>query len=762
MMDDPELQELFSDPADREVIDLLKASRPAVPPLDPHFRNYLRAKLMAQARDSLATPTPTRRRWFQLGPVGMAPAMAAVAAGFIIVLGVEAYYHSQPPASQSVAVNLSGLENRKDVATAEPIQIPFSGPVDKTAVEDSIVMQPATSFTKHWDGQTLVITPAHPLAPNTTYKVTLQPKALQPKAVPQTQPAATAPPAQPPVVVHFLTAPAPVPPVVPPSFKSGSITYGYDNRIPDSARLSDPTWTLDGQLLVTRPAEPVSPTPSSSPSARATASPASAGAATNVWLMSTQGTLIRNVAPGGSYPAVAPSGGLFADWSQISDHATLEVRDLQGNVQAAAVATLGSRPDRPAVWLGPARLAYVSEGLLRVVDLHGTLISTPAIKVTGAMSASRSGLLLAMVTDAGPVLLDLTTMNTTPLPAAATGFSWSSSGQFAFTVGRGGAGTDLYAGVDPKSARKVAGSASGETWSDLNWSPDSASILLASHSGSDANAHVRLLVVNADGSSPAPFGSNQREYANPLWSPRGDLVLFRRADEAGGTSLWTAKATLGQPSAVDNAESQALAEVDKFMLARIKGDLSGAQAQLDPAAQQAYNSGASSLLSPGAQFARYYPVSVQLAGPNKFLIGARVFIARNNVETSFFEEQLTVLLQDQRYLIDAVTATPAMQLGHGPTVVSVEVRQNGPTQEILVRFDSDLKPETVSADTVLVRDNQGSLLKTRVSFDPNGHLITVEAKLKNGTYSLVVTTGVADINGTQVAQPYTSPLVIGG
>jgi hypothetical protein len=760
MMDDPELQELFSDPADREVLDLLKASRPAAPPLDPHFRNYLRAKLMAQARDTLAAPT--RRRWFQLGPLGMAPAMAAVAAGFIIVLGVEIYLQRQPASSPPVAADIHSIDQKRDVATAEPIQIPFSGPVDKTAVEESIVMQPATSFTKHWEGQTLVITPAHPLAPNTTYKVTLQPKALPPKAVPQTQPATTAPPVQRPVVVHFLTAPAPVPPVVPPSYKSGSITYGYDNRIPDSARLSNPTWTLDGQLLVTRPAEPVSPTASTSPSARATATPASTGAATNVWLMSTQGTLIRNVAPGGSYPAVAPAGGLFADWSQISDHATLEVRDLQGNVQAATVATISSRPDRPAVWLGPARLAYVNEGLLRVVDLHGTLITTPVIKVTGAISASNSGLLLAMVTDAGPVLLDLTTMTTTPLPAGATGFSWSSGGQFAFTVARGSAGTDLYVGVDPKSAHKVSGSAAGEAWSDLNWSPDSASILLASHTGSAPDGHIRLLLLNADGSAPAGFGTNQRDYANPLWSPRGDLVLFRRADEAGGTSLWTAKATLGQPSAVDNAESQALAEVDKFMLARIKGDLSGAQAQLDPAAQQAYSSGASSLLSPGAQFARYYPVSVQLAGPNKFLIGARLFIARNNVETSFFEEQLTVILQDQRYLIDAVTATPAMQLGHGPTVVSVEVRQNGATQQILVRFDSDLKPETVSADTVLVKDNQGSPLKTRVSFDPDGHLITVEAKLKNGTYSLVVTTGVADINGTQVAQPYSSPLVIGG
>ncbi|HEY0493803.1 MAG TPA: Ig-like domain-containing protein, partial [Candidatus Dormibacteraeota bacterium] len=418
MMDDPELHELFGDPADREVVDLLKASRPAAPPLDPHFRNYLRAKLMAEARETLGAPT--RRRWFQLGPVGMAPAMAAVAAGFLIVLAIQVYLHGQATTSPPVAVNLTGIQDRKDVATAEPIHIPFTGPVDKTAVEESIVMQPATSFTKHWEGQTLVITPSHPLAPSTSYKVT-----LQPKAKPPSQPAATPQPVQRPVIVHFLTVPAPVPPVVPPSFKSNSVTYGYDNRIPDSARLSNSVWTLDGQLLVTRPADPAGPTASSTASASAAQTPAaSAAAATNVWLLSTQGTLIRNVAPGGSYPAVAPSGGVFADWQQAADHASLEVRDLQGNVQTKGIATLGSRPDRAPVWLGAARLAYLDEGgLLRIVDLHGTLIATPALKVAGSMAASRNGQSLAVVTDGGPVVLDLGTMTSTPLPAGAEAFA---------------------------------------------------------------------------------------------------------------------------------------------------------------------------------------------------------------------------------------------------------------------------------------------------------------------------------------------------
>lgn len=752
-MDDPELQELFGDPADQEVIDLLRATRPAAPPLDPHFRNYLRAKLMTEARDRLGAPA--RRRWFQLGPVGMAPAMAAVAAGFLIVLGIEIYLHPSSTTNQAVAVNVVGIDNKKNVATAEPIQIPFSGPVDKTAVQESVVIQPATAFTQHWDGQTLVITPAHPLAPNTSYKVTLQPKA----SAPASQPAASPQPVQRPVIVHFLTAPAAVPPVVPPSFKSGSVSYAYDNRLPESSKLSSPTWTNDGQLLVTRPADAAAP--SASATASASVSTTATAAATNVWLMSTQGTLIRTVAPGGSYPSAAPNGGLVADWQEHADQAILEVRNLQGTVLVASVAIISSHPDRPAVWLGSDRLAYLNDGVLRIVDLHGTAIATPALKVTGTMAAAPNGLVLAVASDRGSLILELTSMTTTPLPAGATGFAWSPSGQLAFSIAHGGS-TDLYAGADARVARKIASSAAGESWSDLNWAPDSASLLLASRSASASATQSRLILINADGSAPVSFGSSQRDYASPQWSPRGDLVLFTRRDEAGGVSLWTAKDTVGQPSAVDNAESQALAEVDKFMQARIKGDLTAAQGQLDALAQQAYTSGASALLSPGAPFDRYYPVSVQLVAPNKFLIGARVFITRNGTETSFFEEQLTVILQDQRYLIDAVSATSTVQLGHGPTVVSVEVRQNGQNQQVMVRFDSDLKPETVSADTVQIRDGQGNGLKARVSFDPDAHLVTLETKLPPGRYVLVVTAGVHDINGSPVAQAYSSPLVIGG
>ena len=463
------------------------------------------------------------------------------------------------------------------------------------------------------------------------------------------------------------------------------------------------------------------------------------------------------VAPGSTFPAAAPTGGLFSVWRQVEgNQANLEVRDLQGNLVSTA-ATVDGVPDRPAAWIGADRLAYVEKGTLRIVGLHAP-IEAPALKVDhGSLAASPNGQLLAVQSTAGSIVLDLTPSPSQRLLDGATGFAWSAKGDLAFTIQRDNS-TDLYILTQGKTS-KISRSPNGQTWSDLNWAPDATSLLFAARpSGANSTASV-LMLVNRDGSNPLMFGP-QREYSAPQWSPAGDLVLFTRRDEAGGNAFWTATTA---PSANDAAEKQALAEVDKFMQARIHGDNSTAQNELDDAGRAAYQGGASSLFSSaGTQFDRYYPVSVQLtsSNPNKFLVGVRIFIAKSGVETSFFEEQLTLTLQDQRYLVDGVKASDTMALGHGPTVVSVQILPAPPGQQVRVRFDADLKPDSVTSDTIQLKDANGQLVAARVTFDPDKHLATVTARLPKGTYQLVVTTGVTDINGMPLAQEYNGPLVI--
>ena len=755
MKNDPELQEIFTDPAHQEVVDLLQAARPATPPLDPHFRNYLRAKLMTEAQRSLGPRAS--RSWFpfSLSLKTLAPAMAAVAAGFIVVLGVEVYLHNQAAPGNPVAVRL--VNNPTNVATVEPIQLKFSGPVDKNAIEQSLQIEPATSVTKQWVGNTLVIVPDHQLAPNTTYTVTLKPTAVAPTPNPA-KPAETPRPAAvaTPVAVRFTTTPAPLAPAVPPSFKSSTVSWRHDDRLPNSSSMLNASWTPAGQLLVTRPAG--QPGPGASATASPSASPAG-GVSTDIWLMSAKGTPLRDLASGATLPAAAPTGGLFASWNiNSSNQASLQIRDLQGAL-ISTVATVSGVPDRPAVWVGSDRIAYLDNGALRMVGLH-TSVSLPTLKVDhGSLAGSADGQLLAVESTNGSEVIDLSTgVVRTHLPQGATGFGWSPKGDLAFLVQRD-SGSDLFLLADAGPS-KIASGTNGQTWSDLNWAPDASSLLLASKP-SVAGSTSSLLLINRDGSKPTAFGSAQLEYVSPQWSPAGDLVLFTRRDDATGVrEFWTATA---MASASDAAEQQALAEVNTFIQARIHGDNSAAQGELDDAGRAAYQATGMSLMgSPGAQFDRYYPITVQLqsSNPNRFLVGVRIFIAKSGVQTSFFEEQLTLVQQNQKYLIDAATATSIMPVGHGPTVVSVQLVQTSSREQVRVRFDADLNASTISTETIKVRDLQGNDVGERVTFDPDNHLATVTVDLRPGSYQLVVTTGITDINGVALAQEYDAPLVI--
>jgi hypothetical protein len=647
------------------------------------------------------------------------------------------------------------------VATGEPIVIPFSGPVDKNAVAESVVIEPATSVTKQWVGQNLVIIPDHPLAPNTAYSVAFKPRATPPTPNP-TNPSSTPRPlpVPTPVVVHFTTVRAPVAPVVPPSYLSANVSYGSESRLADAGTIFNGGWTPSGQLLVTRPEG--QPGPGSSPTASASATvsaPLAPKSTTDIWLMSPSGTPIRLLVPGGNFPAAAPSGGVFAAWQVTpSGQTNLGIWDLQGNVQGT-IATLDGVPDRPPVWIGSDRIAYINQGRLLVVDTHGAPVNARAIKTQrGSVAGSPVGTLLAVESVDTSLVVDLASGSPSPLPGGATGFAWSSKGDLAFVVPQP-SGSDLYIAPGGKNARRIASSPSGQTWSDLNWAPDAASLMLASKPAGASSSTSRLMLVNADGAGLRDFAS-QQEDSSPQWSSRGDMVLFSRQDEVGGRAFWTANTA---PSEVDAAAKQAVAEVERFMLARLKGDGTTAQGSLDAAGLTAYQGSASSLLSPaGTKFDRYYPVTVQQTGsnPNKFLVGVRIFVSRSGVQRSFFEEQLTLVLMDQRYLVDAVTSTTSVALGHGPTVVSYEVVSTSAGSQVRVHFDADLRPETVTTNTIQVRGSDGKPVSSQITFDPDNHLATLTVSLQPGnTYQLVVTTGVTDVNGVTMAEEYHAQVV---
>src|SRR5438132_968604 len=528
-MTDPELDDLFTDAADREVVELLSSARPATPPLDPHFRNYLRTQLMAEARKTL--PRRERAPWFSWRLPSPPLAMAAVAAGFLIVLGFEIALLQRGGSQAPVAADIHLVNGKSNVATIEPIKIPFSGPVDKAAVEVQIQV---------------------------------------------TRPVST----------------------------------GQAQGAQGSASASG------GQ-------------------------PSSSATGTDIWLMSPKGSFLQKLASGGRYPAAAPAGGLFAFWQMSGNRGTLVYGALDGSGgDPVALATIDGAPDRAPVWLGKDRVAYLDAGRLRVVDLHGAQVQlASSVNVSGSLAGSPDGTLIAAETLSGSSIYDAGSGKVSkPLPQGATGFSWSSSNDLAFVIEQPGNPQLRLLAHDQTASTQVYAAPVNRSWTDLSWSPDGHAVLFASRPASAAPGEFsRTYLINADGQGgPVLFGGDGAEYAAPRWSPSGTMVLFSRADEGSGISkLWVANVTV-QPSALDRAENSALAEVDTFMQARLKGDLTAAQAELDANGLAKYQSGAMSLASPSGQhYARRYVVSVQLISAGKFLVGLRLVLAATaNRETS--------------------------------------------------------------------------------------------------------------------------------
>jgi Tol biopolymer transport system component len=738
---DPELEALFPSGPDREVVEAIKASRPAPPPLDPYFRNHLRMKLMAQARQTL-TPRP-RAAWFAWPRM---PILAAAAAACAVVLMVGLARQLSAP-TDLVAVNQPAIAGHKDVATVEPIKIAFTGPVDKNAVASSVVIEPATAYTTRWDGQTLVIIPLHPLAANTAYSVKLVPQS----AAGTKNPTATA---APPVVVRFVTAPSALSPVLPPSFRNDNLTFIGETPIADPGAVASAAWTPDGQaLIVTRPA---SVTGSSNPQN-----------ATEIWWMTPQGTFVRRLVPHASLPSIAPNGRLLAFWrldGPGQPSLWISAIDEDGS-HALQVASQQAAPGRPAIWVGNDRLAYVEGSSLRLVDLQGSALPL-SIPVTAdsPVAASADGRALAALTPQGTSLFDVSSGRSQVMtPGVAAEFAWSTSGQLAFILSQP-SGSQVW--IDSTAGlKKVAESTTGESWSGISWSPDSTSLLIASRAV-EIGARPGAFLVNADGTGQrVGFGAQDREYTTPRWSPNGASVLFFRADETGRPRLWTATLRVGELTATDRAQLDAEHVVTRFLKARRSGNLADAQAELSAQALATYQNGNLPLVSAAGDpvFARSYVVGVQLGNADQFLITVRIVLAdpKTKQEIRFFEEHLTVVRHDQRFIIDAVQAGVTTTLGQGPSVVSVQVQPVAPGQQVVVKFDADLNPGTVSRDAIFLRDASGkTLAPAGFQFDQNNRTVTIVTKLAPGKYTLVVTTGVTDIHGQAPAQEYDYAVVI--
>src|SRR5205085_10223102 len=110
------------------------------------------------------------------------------------------------------------------------------------------------------------------------------------------------------------------------------------------------------------------------------------------------------------------------------------------------------------------------------------------------------------------------------MPSVSTALSCTAKGDLSSLVPQA-YGSQLYIAPSGKNAQLIASSPSGQTWSDLNWAPDGASLMMAGKPAGASSSASRLMLINVDGSGLTTYDAAQ-EYSSPQWSSQGDLVLF--------------------------------------------------------------------------------------------------------------------------------------------------------------------------------------------------------------------------------------------
>ena len=690
MQHDPDLDDVLQDQELRHVADLLREARMTEAPLDDAFRSALRRQLMNQAWGMGGGGTPWWRKVF--GPTGMVWATAAVG---VILIGVVVVLTAtnQPGPSDQVVVT-SPISNQSAVRLQQPIQVTFNQPMNHPSTEAAVQITPATTVAFSWHENTLSVTPtAGDLAPNTQYQVTIGPGARTASGQSLTAPK----------TITFVTQPPPAP-----------------SPSPSPSARPTPVTALTGQHLLASIPEGIT---------NVLWSPDSS----TVYFVTGKGALESVPFGGGSPTVIAPDGVTSVAINPAGDQLAY-IR--KANIEILAITpgtTTEVVPTAAPVLVGwtTGGVEWVSaDGVYTVAPGgQGKVAPLPATGTVTAISFAPDGVHLAYTQDQSLNVMDLGTGKSTVLGLPGAHFlGWSSDGT---GVMYSGAQAVVLADLGGRNTTPLP---AGEP----SWSSQDEVLL-----GSDVN----LFVMRSDASGQTKLADGT--FHLPVWAPNGIAFTYFRGGE-----LFAASAPAPAPPATAPLAA-ATSVANAFMKAR-KDNPDRANAYLDDNGRKAYSSATGGLnlqVTGDPSFSRFYLLTGQLTGshPDTAQFVVRIVLAHNNLDVKTFEETLTLVRTQgsQQFLVDQAAAGSVLTLGSTAEVVSVDVTATS----VKVTFDSDLKPETVTAG-VIILDSNGKQIGNAPSYAKR--TVTIDGlDLKSGkSYKLVVLSTVQDVSGNNIAAEY--------
>jgi hypothetical protein len=731
---DPELEELFQDdPELLETAKVVRASRPVVEP-DPRFQNRLRAQLVAEGSRGRAAHGV--RRWWHLGPAHFAWGGAAV--GVVLIGATVLTLVANHPQDQTIT-GFSELTAQHSVSPDQVITVAFNQPMNETAVEQGVHIQPATKVSFAWVDNNLVITPAYHLSGNTPYTVTIAKNHIV---------ATSGASASAPINITFGTAPSsPVSPVSPPTLTSTALGLNGTG----GSLLFGP----DGSVVSTTGLAPASATASATPPSRAGATPTPSPTATpegvtgppdvTGGLVEYKGVGVAPIRLGNSPTAAAFTADQFTLATAVDDGnggSWIAASQSDGTLRQHLVDS--PTPVTSLVWASNDRIVYTDGTSINSVDISkakASLYTSPPGAGTIALLApgGASAFVAPAPGATGGQLLDIATGADQVLQGAASDVAFSGDGSTVVWVDESQSAPRLLVEPVTQNAPATVPSLEGTTTiADVTLDQDGDEI---AYLVTDNTGTTQVVAAQLPSGAPLVVGSPASPSALAL-SPGGDQIAFISDNAAGSSVELGAVPGAAAGHTGSRIPVAANSTLHAFVEAQVRDDVA-TLASLS-------GTGVNAASDTPQKLSRAYVISVYLDAQGGVDANIELVVDPNaNHTTARVASEVLTLTNNPAgggYLVTSLSTTPLRDESSGPHVVQVTSTTDAGVTTLQVTFDSDLNASTVAGAISVVSASGTTLLSTTV-YDPNSRTATVRiAHAPSGTLMLNIATSLNDVD----------------